>query len=251
MMKSYKSVTSFIGSTWMTLSILAGVGISTFTLIEPAFSESSWQLAQNQQPRSSKPAREVIFYEMDRDEMKMCRPKANSAKKECQVIGKGYTFGLRMGNDLYGQGNIANAETIFRQLIVRYPKQAEAYYKLGSLLSGQDKIDEAITQYRQAIKLNPQHAKAHNDLAVVLANQSQLDEAIKTWQQAIKINPEYADALNNFGLALLQQGNKEKQQEAVASLTKAKDLFIKQGRMQQANRIQKILQEINQKEKES
>ena len=251
MMKSYKSLTSFIGSTWITLSILAGVGMSAFTLIEPAFSESSLQLAQNRQPRNGQPAREVISYEMDGDELKMCRPKANSTKKECQVIGKGYTFGLRMGNDLYGQGNIANAETIFRQLIVRYPKQAEAYYKLASVLSGQQKVDEAINQYRQAIKLNPKHAKAHNDLAIALANQSQLDEAIGMWQQAIKINPEYADALNNFGLALLQQGNKEKQQEAVASLTKAKDLFIKQGRMPQANRIQLILQEINRKEKES
>jgi tetratricopeptide (TPR) repeat protein len=251
MMKSYKSVTSFIGFTSMTLSILAGVGMSIFSLIEPAFSESSLQIAQNPQPRNGNSAREAIFYEMDRDELKMCRPKANSSKKECQVIGKGYTFGLRMGNDLYGQGNLANAETIYRQLIVRYPKQAEAYYKLGAILSNQDKVDEAITQYRQAIKLNPEHAKAHNDLAVVLANQRQLDEAIGIWQQAIKINPEYADALNNFGLALLQQGHKEKQPEAVASLTKAKDLFIKQGRIQQANRVQQILQEINQKGNES
>jgi tetratricopeptide (TPR) repeat protein len=251
MMKSNRPFTSFIGHTGITLSILAGVGMSALALIEPAFSESTLQLAQNPQPRAGQPAREVISYEMHGDELKICRPKANSSKQECQVIGKGYTFGLRMGNDLYSQGNVANAETIFRQLIVRFPKQAEAYYKLGSILSSQEKVDEAITQYRQAIKLNPEHAKAHNDLAVALANQSQLDEAIGIWQQAIKINPEYADALNNFGLALLQQGNKEKQPEAVASLTKAKELFIKQGKIKQANRIEQILQEINQKGNES
>lgn len=246
MSKNNKRVASLPHFTGIALNLLVGVGMSAFALAEPASSEPpSWQLAQNIQPRRGQPAREVIFYEMDRDEVKICKQAANASKK-CEVIGKGYTFGLRMANDLYSQGNVANAEAIFRQLIARFPKQAEAYYKLGSILSSQDKLEDAIAQYRQAIQLNPQHAKAHNDLAVALANQSQLDEAITVWRQAIKINAEYADALNNLGLALLQQGQKEQQQEAVANLTKARDLFIKQGKVKQANRIDQILQEINQ-----
>ncbi|OCR02510.1 hypothetical protein BCD67_01080 [Oscillatoriales cyanobacterium USR001] len=250
-MKKHRSIASFIRFIGITLSILAGVQTSVLALIEPALSQSNFQLAQNRQPRPTQPPREAISYEIDGDEVKICRPKANSSKKECQVIGKGYTFGLRMGNDLYGQGNIVNAESIFRQLIVRFPKQAEAYYKLGTILSNQEKLDEAIAQYRQAIQLNPQHAKAHNDLAVALVNINQLDEAIGFWRQAIKINPEYADALNNLGLALLQQGDKTKQPEAIANLTKAKDLFVKQGKLKQANSIEQILQEINQEENQS
>ena len=246
MIKNNNPLASLLHFTGTTLSILAGVGMSAFALVEPASSEPpSGQLAQNTQPRRGQPAREVVFYEMDRDDLKICRLKAN-ASKQCEVVGKGYSIALRTANDLYSQGNIANAEAIFRQLIKRFPKQAEAYYKLGAILSSQDKIEDAIAQYRQAIQLNPQHAKAHNDLAVALANQSQLDEAITVWRQAIKINGEYADALNNLGMALLQQGQKEQQQEAVANLTKARALFIKQGRVKQANRIDQILRELNQ-----
>lgn len=252
MMKNNKGIASLINFTGIALSILAGVGISAVAIATPASSgPGSLQLAQNTVPRRGQPAREVIFYEMDGDEVKICKQAANASKKKCEVIGKGYTFGLRMANDLYGQGNVVNAEALFRQLIVRFPKQAEAYYKLGAILSSQDKIDDAIAQYRQAIERNPQHAKAHNDLAVALANKSQLDEAITVWRQAIKINGEYADALNNLGMALLQQGQKENQQEAVANLTKARDLFIKQGKVRQANRIEQILQQINQEVRDS
>ena len=251
MMKNNKGVASLINVTGIALSILAGVGISGVAIAaSPSSQPSSLQLAQNTVPRRGQPAREVIFYEMDKDEVKICKQAANASKK-CEVIGKGYTFGLRMANDLYGQGNVTNAEALFRQLIARFPKQAEAYYKLGAILSSQDKIDDAIAQYRQAIERNPQHAKAHNDLAVALANKSQLDEAITVWRQAIKINGEYADALNNLGMALLQQGQKENQQEAVANLTKARDLFIKQGKVRQANRIEQILQQINQEVRDS
>lgn len=250
-MKNNKRVASLLNFTGMALSIWAAVGMSAFAIAaSPSSKPSSLQLAQNTVPRRGQPAREVIFYEMDKDEVKICKQAANAPKK-CEVIGKGYTFGLRMANDLYGQGNVTNAEALFRQLIARFPKQAEAYYKLGAILSSQDKIDDAIAQYRQAIERNPQHAKAHNDLAVALANKSQLDEAITVWRQAIKINGEYADALNNLGMALLQQGQKENQQEAVANLTKARDLFIKQGKVRQANRIEQILQQINQEVRDS
>ena len=251
MMKTNKRVASILHFTWIAVSVVAGVGMSALAIATPALSKSdSLQLAQNTPPRRGQPAREVMFYEMDRDEVKICKQAANASKK-CEVIGKGYTFGLRIANDLYGQGNVANAEALFRQLIARFPKQAEAYYKLGAILSSQDKIDDAIAQYRQAIQRNPEHAKAHNDLAVALANKSQLDEAITVWRQAIKINADYADALNNLGMALLQQGQKENQKEAVANLTKARDLFIKQGKTRQANRIDQILQQINQEVRDS
>jgi Flp pilus assembly protein TadD len=72
-----------------------------------------------------------------------------------------------------------------------------------------------------------------------------LPEAIVQWRQAVKINSQYPDALNNLGVGLYQQGDKENQAEAVASLKKAKELFIKQGRTQAANRIDRILEEMN------
>ncbi len=211
---------------------------------------STVQMSQNlqaqspQRPAPRPPVREVLSYEMKGDELKICKQQGNSEKK-CEVVGKGYTVALRTANDLYSQGNVANAEILYRQLIARFPKQGDSYYKLGTLLSSQGKISDAIAQFRQAIQVNPQHAKAHNDLGVVMASGGQLPEAILEWRQAIKINSQYPDALNNLGVALYQQGAKEDQAEAVASLKKAQELFVKQGRVPQAKRVEQLLQEIN------
>lgn len=232
----------------ITLSLWAGVGISALAIALPAKAGSDRvQVAQNsQQPSNRPPTRENLSFKMEGDKLQVCRPQAKSTKLECQVVGKGYAFILRTANDLYRQGNASNAESLFRQLIAEYPKQAEAYYKLGTLLVEQNKASDAIAQFRKAITLNPQYARARNDLGLALARQGQIDEAITEWREALKINGEYAEALNYLGIALLQQGQKENQEEAIASLKKAKELFIKQGKTQPAGRIDKILQEVQQ-----
>ncbi len=249
-MKNDREFRLFKPLRWMAPSILVGVGIcNVVAAAQPVQAEPiAPQLQQNLQSqnrsRPSPTVREVLSYEMKGDELKICKQQGNSEKK-CEVVGKGYTVGLRTANDLYGQGNIVNAEVLYRQIIARYPKQADAYYKLGTLLSGQGKMSDAIVQFQKAIEVNPQHAKAHNDLGVAMASQGKLPEAIVHWRQAVKINDRYPDALNNLGVGLYQQGDKENQAEAVASLKKAKELFIKQGRTQAANRVDQILQEMN------
>jgi tetratricopeptide (TPR) repeat protein len=250
-MKNDREFRPFKPFTWIGPSIVAA-GMWALALVPPVQAESttSVQIAPNlqsqnlQPPRRGPAVREVISYEMKGDELRICKQQGNSEKK-CEVVAKGYTVGLRTANDLYGQGNLVNAEVLYRQLIARYPKQADAYYKLGSLLSGQGKMSDAIVQFQKAIEVNPQHAKAHNDLGVAMASQGKLPEAIVLWRQAVKINSQYPDALNNLGVGLYQQGAKEDQAEALASLKKAKELFIKQGRTQAATRVEKILEEMN------
>ncbi len=237
--------------TWIIPSIVAMGGIAAAIVAPVAQAEPSTlstfqnlQAQNRQQPSPRSPVREVISYEMKGDELKICKQQGNSEKK-CEVVAKGYTVALRTANDLYSQGNVANAEVLYRQLIARFPKQGDAYYKLGTLLSSQGKMSDAIAQFQKAIEVNPQHAKAHNDLGVAMASLGKLPDAIVQWRQAIKINSQYPDALNNLGVALYQQGGKEDQAEAIASLKKAQELFVKQGRVSQAKRVEQILQEIN------
>ncbi|MEG5060583.1 tetratricopeptide repeat protein [Microcoleus sp. A2-C5] len=249
-MKNDREFRPFKPFTWIGPSIVAA-GMCALAVVPPVQAEpTTVQISPNLQSQNSQPprpgpaVREVLSYEMKGDELKICKQQGNSEKK-CEVVGKGYTLGLRTANDLYGQGNLVNAEVLYRQIIARYPKQADVYYKLGSLLSGQGKMSDAIVQFQKAIEVNPQHAKAHNDLGVAMASLGKLPEAIVLWRQAVKINSQYPDALNNLGVGLYQQGAKEDQAEAVASLKKAKELFIKQGRTQAATRVDKILEEMN------
>ncbi|MEG3844741.1 tetratricopeptide repeat protein [Microcoleus sp. herbarium14] len=250
-MKNDREFRLFKPCRWIAPSILVGAGICHVAAAQPVQAEPiALLLSQNlqsqnrQPPRQNPPVREVLSYEMKGDELKICKQQGNSEKK-CEVVGKGYTVGLRTANDLYGQGNAVNAEVLYRQLIARYPKQADAYYKLGTLLSGQGKMSDAIAQFQKAIEVNPQHAKAHNDLGVAMASQGKLPEAIVLWRQAVKINGQYPDALNNLGVGLYQEGDQANLAEAVASLKKAKELFVKQGRTQAANGVDRILQEMN------
>lgn len=249
-MKNDRDFRPFKPFTWMGPSIVAA-GMCALAVVQPVQAESSTvQNSPNLQSQNLQPPRrgpavpEVISYEMKGDDLRICKQQGNSEKK-CEVVGKGYTLGLRTANDLYGQGNLVNAEVLYRQLIARYPKQADIYYKLGTMLSGQGKMSDAIAQFQKAIEVNPQHAKAHNDLGVAMASQGKLPEAIVEWRQAIKINGQYPDALNNLGVGLYQQGTKENQAEAVDCLKKAKELFLKQGRTQSATRVDRILEEIN------
>ncbi len=205
-MKNDREFRLFKPLRWIAPSILVGAGMWNAAVTQPAQAETiALQLSQNLQPPRRGPAvREIMSYEMKGDELRICKQQGNSEKK-CEVVGKGYTVGLRTANDLYGQGNIVNAEALYRQLIARYPKQADAYYKLGTMLSGQGKMSDAIVLFQKAIEVNPQHAKAHNDLGVAMASQGQLPEAIVQWRQAVKINSQYPDALNNLGVGLYQQ----------------------------------------------
>jgi tetratricopeptide (TPR) repeat protein len=229
----------------LSLCLLTAVGSFPLIVTQPALAQTS----QNSRSNSTQPPTtpEQIFYEVKGSELKACRKLAKPTKnkdKECVEAGKGYSTILRTANSLYSDGNVSDAETLYRKLIERFPKEAEAYYKLGSLLLSQQKNSDAIALLNKAISLNADHAKAHNDLGIALANNGEMDAAIAEWRAAVKINPDFPDALTNLGLGLLQPGQNKKD-EAIANLKKAKELFIKQGRNQQADRVDQVLQQVS------
>ncbi len=69
----------------------------------------------------------------------------------------------------------------------------------------------------------------HNDLGVSYYESGNFEEAEKEYKEAIKINPNFAEAHAYLGLLLyVQTKNKDKAKEEIL---KAKDLFEKQGRI--------------------
>ena len=174
--------------------------------------------------------------------LRRCTFNATNNKKNFDPVASGYAQIILVANQLYGQGNLASAEAVFRELTRSHPKEATPYYKLGIIVERQGKADEAITLYRRTIEINSKHALAHNSLAIALARQGQMEDAIGEWRQALEINAEYADAWTNLGLALWQQGQKS---QGLENLKKAKELYLKQNDPQKAKQIDQILQELN------
>ena len=112
------------------------------------------------------------------------------------------------------QNKISEAVVACRQAVELNPTKAQNHFLLGYVLKKQNKLNEAVTAYRTAIKLNPQYATAYNNLGIALYAQNQLDEAVTAYRTAIKLNPQYAPAYYNLGIALSDQ---KKLDEAVTA----------------------------------
>ena len=148
---------------------------------------------------------------------------------------------LNLGVALAVQGKLPEAIASYQEAIGANPNLAEAHHNLGNALAQQGKLAEAIEQYQLAIEINPNYAKAHYNLGNVLVRQGERNQAIAQWRQAIQLNPEFAEAYANLGLVLNRQGQRR---EGTEALKKARDLFKSQGKTQQAEQIERILQRL-------
>jgi predicted O-linked N-acetylglucosamine transferase (SPINDLY family) len=115
-------------------------------------------------------------------------------------------------------GRLAEAERIYREILVRQPNHAEALHLLGALASQVGQPDVAVELIQRAIKILPDFAEAHYNLGIALAGNERMDQAIASYRHAIRINPDYAQAHYNLGNVLHGLGQFD---EAVASYSRA------------------------------
>lgn len=92
--------------------------------------------------------------------------------------------------------------------------QLGAYVNLASLLQQQGNLAEAEQLYRTALQIDPTFAIAHFNLGLLLKTTNQLRAAIEAYHQAIRYKPDYAEAYQNLGVALFKNGNLPESQQA-------------------------------------
>ncbi len=144
---------------------------------------------------------------------------------------------------LHQQGNLPEAERLYRQVLEHNPRHADSLHLLGMIgykcghpepaiqLIGQaislksdeaiyhsnlgvvmnslGKLDEAIQSYRRALALRPAYPEAHSNLAHVLVTQGKYRDAVAHFERAIALNPNNADAYVNLGVAFAEMGDPE------------------------------------------
>ena len=103
-------------------------------------------------------------------------------------------------------GQFDKAEEIYKEIIKRYPEQAEAHNNMGVLFQEQDRNDEALVCFRKVVSIRSNFAEAHYNMGNVYREQGRSDEAIKCYQRALDLNPKDIDSYNNMGLSLNNQG---------------------------------------------
>jgi predicted O-linked N-acetylglucosamine transferase (SPINDLY family) len=137
---------------------------------------------------------------------------------------------------LHQAGRLAEAETLYRQVLAEEPQHPEALHLLGLVAHKTGRIDLAADLIRRSISLTPQIADFHVNLGIVLASQRRFDEATLEYRQALALKPESAEANYNLGIALSEMGRTG---EALAAFQSA--VALKPGLADAHHRIALIL----------
>lgn len=99
--------------------------------------------------------------------------------------------------------------------------EIENLWLQGRLAQGQGQLAQAENHYAQILKKQPTHPSALNALAVIYAQTNRLDQAIRMLEQALALQPQASHLFNNLGYALLLAGHLD---EAQAALNQAQAL---------------------------
>jgi len=118
-------------------------------------------------------------------------------------------------------GRLAEAESLYLQILAVQPNHVEAMHHLGIIAHQAGRHDLAIKLIQQAVLHDPDHAAAHSNLGEAWRMMGRLDEAVAAYRRALAINPDHVEALNNLGNVLKDRGAFE---EAVDLCRRALDL---------------------------
>ena len=113
-------------------------------------------------------------------------------------IGALHNFGILC----FQQGKFEDAVAMTCEILGRRPDLAAPYNTLAVSLRHLGQLAEAETCCREALLLAPGYAEVHNTLGDVLTALGRFAEAETCCREALRLQPEYAEAHNNLGIVL-------------------------------------------------
>lgn len=114
-----------------------------------------------------------------------------------------------------------NTETLFTDVISKYPRVAVAHNNMGRYYREMNQYDKAIAAYDKAIEINPESFNTFSNRGKALFDLGRIDEALKDFNRSIELNDRYVEALGNRGAAYAAKGNFD---AALADLVKALEI---------------------------
>ncbi len=108
--------------------------------------------------------------------------------------------------DLHQQGNLQQAEALYKEIIEIQPRHADAYHMLGAMAQQIGQSEAACELIQQAIHLNKRVAHYHYNLAVAHQALGELPQAAKAYQRAIQLQPDYLSACENLSVVFRDLG---------------------------------------------
>jgi Tetratricopeptide repeat len=122
---------------------------------------------------------------------------------------------------LHGQGRLAEAERLYRQLVASEPDNVILLINWGHALNGLHQFAPALAAYDRALALDSSHIFLHLVRGDVLQWLLRYEEALQSYNHFQGHAPDHAEAWNSRGLALQNLGRLE---EALQSYRHAEAL---------------------------
>ena len=139
------------------------------------------------------------------------KEKPSDKKIDIKTMAKNH---VRKGNDLYSQGQYANANKEYKKAMVLNPDYDKANYNFGNTQFLQNKMKEAKEQYELVSKTTKDKfikADASHNLGNIAMQEKKYAEAVNAYKESMRNNPN--DDETRYNLALAQKLLKEQQKK--------------------------------------
>jgi len=114
---------------------------------------------------------------------------------------------VRLANEYLRSGRLAEAESIYQQVLAENHDHFVALHGLGVIAMNMGNLSRAAELISCAIEQNPFDCAAHNNLGITLMKQARLNEAVQSFNKSLSINPDYASAMYNLARTHQELGN--------------------------------------------
>lgn len=107
---------------------------------------------------------------------------------------------------LHQRGQLAQAQTLFTNLLKIDPRHADALFLLGVIAGQTKQHGSAADLIGKAIAIRPDNPFFYYNRGVAFKELTRHDAAVECYDKAIALKPDYAQAHSNRGLALKELG---------------------------------------------
>jgi tetratricopeptide (TPR) repeat protein/capsular polysaccharide biosynthesis protein len=112
-----------------------------------------------------------------------------------------------LGNALFAQKKLDDAEAMYRQAIALAPTYPEAVYNLGNTLQILQRYEEALVCYERAVELKPDYPDALFSAAGLFQARGDYPTAQQWYGRLLEMAPGYTAGYLHLGRRLFQAGN--------------------------------------------
>jgi protein O-GlcNAc transferase len=96
-------------------------------------------------------------------------------------------------------GRLAEAETLYREVLAQDPNHLEALHLLGILAGQAGRPEQALQLIGRAVEIDPGNAEAQGNLGATLRTLGRVEEAIAAFREVVRLQPGSAEARGRLG----------------------------------------------------